>query len=594
MTLYGPAPKQQQVLSSLQEMGCIHLIPLASENQNPNDSDMLSTTNEAVQWLERVRSPRRQFKSSHQHDVDQAIRDALINKSQFRAVSDKRDKCQERIREVTPWGEFNFPALDDLQGNRLWFYVVSDNNFSDFLQSAATKNLHYQIIQKTNIESYIVIISLNEPDQELPALRSHIGEIPLSSLHTELETAEQKIDELLAERENLSRWHTLISASVSDLKNQVFLTEAGTGTRKEEGFFLLQGWLPVANEKEIKQFCKEQQLAAQFETPTRNDRPPTLLKKSKNTGGGADALGFFQTPGYRTWDPGNTVFFSFSLFFSMIISDACYSLLIGLILLCIKRRIPNNTQNKRLLNLGFTMAFFGLIWGCMVGSYFGVSPAADNPLATLSIINLNDYNVMMRLSITIGVVHLLIANLMSAVSLKGSYLALVPLGWAANLFGGLLGWLGMTHALPLFFYSSVAPALLVTGSSLILFFSDDRPVRSLKDVFFRLLSGLKSLYNISSAFGDVLSYMRLFALGLSGASLALTFNSLAESALHGSPVIGVLSSALILILGHLLNFSLCIMSGIVHGMRLNVIEFVNWGIPEEGYPFQSFCKHETS
>ncbi|MRI32380.1 hypothetical protein EOPP23_05205 [Endozoicomonas sp. OPT23] len=593
MTLYGPADKKQKVLSGLQEVGCLHLIPLAPDNSQTNDSNILSTANEAVQWLERVPSPRRQFKESSAEEINRAIEKTLQNKSQYRAVSDKRDKLQERIQEVTPWGDFSFPDLNELHDQRLWFYVVPDNSLDDFFQSAAANSLCYKVIHQSLVESYIVIISLEDPEQKLPAPRSHVGEISLSSLESELEISEQQLDELLAEREDLSRWLHLISTSVARLRDQVSLTKASTGTLNEEEFFLIQGWLPKVKESLIKQYCKEHCLAVQFEPPTPNDAPPTLLQKSASVGGGADALGFFQTPGYRTWDPGKTVFFSFSLFFAMIISDACYSLLIGIIVFFIKRRISSTAQNKRLLNLGFIMALFGLIWGCMVGSYFGVSPK-EGLLADLAIINLNDYNAMMRLSIIIGVFHLLIANLMSAVSLKDSSASLVPLGWSINLLAGLLGWLGMTEIIPKPFFSTIAPALLTVGSILVLFFSDNRPVHSIKDALLRLISGLKSLYNISSAFGDVLSYMRLFALGLSGASLALTFNSLAASALQSSPVMGVLSSALILLFGHLLNFALCVMSGVVHGMRLNVIEFVNWGIPEEGYPFQSFCKHEVS
>ena len=123
-------------------------------------------------------------------------------------------------------------------------------------------------------------------------------------------------------------------------------------------------------------------------------------------------------------------------------------------------------------------------------------------------------------------------------------------------------------------------------------YSSARPVDSIKSLLLRILEGLQGLYNVTGAFGDILSYMRLFALGLSGASLALTFNNLAHEALASNPVAGVVFAAVILILGHTLNFALCIMSGVVHGMRLNVIEFVNWGMSDEGYPFKAFRKQE--
>jgi len=101
-----------------------------------------------------------------------------------------------------------------------------------------------------------------------------------------------------------------------------------------------------------------------------------------------------------------------------------------------------------------------------------------------------------------------------------------------------------------------------------------------------------SLTSITKIFGDVLSYMRLFALGLASASLAITFNQLAMQVYHAMPGLGLLFSILILILGHTLNILLGIMSGVVHGLRLNFIEFYNWSVSDEGYPFKAFARKE--
>ncbi|MEO1298576.1 MAG: V-type ATPase 116kDa subunit family protein, partial [Cyanobacteria bacterium J06636_16] len=108
----------------------------------------------------------------------------------------------------------------------------------------------------------------------------------------------------------------------------------------------------------------------------------------------------------------------------------------------------------------------------------------------------------------------------------------------------------------------------------------------------RLVDGLGALTKISSLFGDVMSYLRLFALGLASASLALTFNQLAEQVHQAVPGLGLVLSLLILLLGHGINLVLAIVSGFVHGLRLNFIEFFNWGISGEGYPFHAFVKKE--
>jgi V/A-type H+-transporting ATPase subunit I len=108
----------------------------------------------------------------------------------------------------------------------------------------------------------------------------------------------------------------------------------------------------------------------------------------------------------------------------------------------------------------------------------------------------------------------------------------------------------------------------------------------------RLLQGLLGLTRFSNAFGDSLSYLRLFALGLASASLAGTFNDLSGQVKAAVPGIGLLFALLIVLLGHGLNFVLSLSSGVIHGMRLNCIEFFNWSISEEGYPFKAFDRKE--
>jgi len=102
-----------------------------------------------------------------------------------------------------------------------------------------------------------------------------------------------------------------------------------------------------------------------------------------------------------------------------------------------------------------------------------------------------------------------------------------------------------------------------------------------------------SLTGITRKFGDLLSYLRLFALGLASASLAATFNGLAMDIHAANTGLGLLFAVLVLVFGHTVTFLLGVMSGVVHGLRLNFIEFFGWGLTEEGYPFKAFAKREA-
>lgn len=597
LTLYGPSHEKEGILKELQSLGCLHLIPLT---EKPVDVQVQpAQVSEAKAWLERSPKQRRQVRNFREdrnaNKVDDIIRKILDNKSDVRKQSDIRDKLQERIREVRPWGEFLFPCLSDLNGQRLWFYVLPNGeleSLGDSLKDALEeKALPWKLIHQNQKDSYVIVIAPEDPNLTVP--RSHVGKIPLSRLEEMLDEAEDAIEDLLAERESLTRWNYLLDQVLAARMDSADLQQAASGTQDEDCFFLVQGWVPVSRQTSVEAFAKTHDVAVIFEEPSADDTPPTLLDKAPATGGGADALGFFQTPNYRTWDPGNVVFYSFSLFFAMIMSDAMYCLILGLIIFMFRGKFNKTETGRRLMNLAWFMSAAGVVWGVFVGSYFGVAPDSSGILGKLAFLNLNDYSAMMKLSIIIGVAHLIIANTMTAFVNRGSSYALAPLGWAMLIGGGLVLWLGMTGTLAKVFETTIGPGLMIIGALLVFMFTSTRSVRSLKDLILRVLDGLKAVYNITSAFGDVLSYMRLFALGLSGASLAMTFNSLAMDVLKSSPVTGVLFAGLILLLGHLLNFALCIMSGVVHGIRLNVIEFVNWGLSDEGYPFKAFSTKST-
>ena len=597
ITLYGPGQDKAGILQGLQALGCMHLIPLTEKTAEPAMRMQPAEASEALAWLERAPRTRRQVKDKkgalHGESIDAVVREVLDNKSAAREVADARDKLEERIREVRPWGDFSFPELSELDGQRLWFYVLPLGDM-DALKLALKENeLPWEIIHRDQKDAYVIVVSQDEPAEDLlPAVRSHVGMVPLSRLEEELEESEQLLEELYAEREALSRWNYLLGQAIAARHDAAELADAQSGTQDEDSFFLVQGWLPVSERNAVESFCLENSVAAIFEEPSDEDNPPTLLEKTSGTGGGADALGFFQTPNYRAWDPGNVVFYSFSLFFGMIMSDVMYSFLFGLIVFMFRGKLKQSQAGARLMNLAYFMSAVGIAWGVMIGSYFGASPGEGGLLANLAFVDLNNYDAMMKLSVFVGVAHLIVANLMTAFINRSSSYALAPLGWALVMGGGLGIWFGMSGTLSEAFADTIGPGMMAIGGLFIFLFTSTRKVRSAGDLFLRGLDGLKAVYNITAAFGDVLSYMRLFALGLSGASLAMTFNSLAMDVLHSSPVTGVLFAGIILLLGHVLNFALCIMSGVVHGMRLNVIEFVNWGLSDEGYPFKAFSKKE--
>ncbi|PSW18438.1 V-type ATP synthase subunit I [Photobacterium sanctipauli] len=592
LTLGGQASRRDEILMALQALGCMHLIPLSEDNAQANRPLAMqqpTDASEALAWLSRVERRRRPVKDKALVEIDDLVAQILENKQHIRQMQDKRDLLMERHQLLRPWGEFELPELGSLNGLRFWFYVLP------LKKSAALSKIElpWQEIHRDQKNAYIVVVSESEPDSSiLPVERSRVGSESLSNVEEQIEISEQHLEDLYAEREALTRWIYPLSQSLAASQDHAELLLASSGVQDEGEFFLVQGWMPADAEDSIIELAEVYGSAVVFEEPSATDEPPTLLENSELTGGGAEAMGFFQTPNYRAWDPGNLVFYSFSLFFAMIMNDAMYSAILGLIILFFRDKFNQSQEGQRLKNLGLFMSGVGIVWGILAGSYFGTTPSEGSFWGFFNIIDMNDYGAMMKLSVFIGVMHLIVANVMTAYINRTHKRALAPLGWAALMFGGMVYWFGMTGTIWAGLGKFFGVIFMLGGAGLVCVFSSDRPIDTRKGLILRILDGAKAIYNITSAFGDILSYMRLFALGLSGASLAMTFNSLAGQAVAAQPVSGVLFGGLILLLGHVLNFALCVMSGVVHGMRLNVIEFVNWGLSDEGYPFKAFRKKE--
>jgi V/A-type H+-transporting ATPase subunit I len=186
----------------------------------------------------------------------------------------------------------------------------------------------------------------------------------------------------------------------------------------------------------------------------------------------------------------------------------------------------------------------------------------------------------MSISIFIGATHVILATFMDAYRQRGSPAGLAPLGWSILVTGGLLlGSQMVIETLPAW----PGQAAMVVGLMLVLVFSGYGA-----SAVQRTVQGLLALTRLTKAFGDVLSYLRLFALGLASASLAVAFNDMAAGIREAVPGIGLFLGLLVFGLGHALNFILAVASGVIHGLRLNVIEFFDWGVTEEGNLFRAF------
>ena len=588
ITLCGMVTEKLQVLDRLQQLGCLHLTPLRSGEQGSDAaSDRPEAAYRALRYLSDAPDKRMQVTRDPEFEMERVVDEVEKNRLALIAAQHRQEELETHIRLQTPWGDFEPPKPDELAGYKLWYYLVPVYKLGQIAEE-----LVYEVVQRDNRHAYLVVVSEKEPAPgSVPVPRSAVGHRSLSSLRHLLERNAQRIEELSFERHSLTRWVFLMSQHLARAEDQAALRHAANSTLEHDSLFAVQGWVARQRLDEIQAFADTHSLALLAEEPEYGDQPPTLLSNPPAVSGGEDLARFFQTPGYRDWDPSKVLFFSFALFFAMIMADAGYAALLGTGLLVFWGRLGRSRAGKRLRNLIAITLGTALAYGVLVGSYFGFTPSEGSLLAGMHRLDINDFDMMILISVLIGVLHLMLANAFKAIHHWGHHSAVVAIGWNLALLGGVGLWLAATGQLAAA-WQTPAWGSLALGGMLVVFWGSDRPIRGAKDALLRLLGGLYALTNATKAFGDVLSYMRLFALGLASASLALTFNQLSSDVMQAMPGLGVLFGVLILIFGHVLNLALAVMSGVVHGLRLNFIEFYNWGLSDEGYPFRAFEKKE--
>jgi V/A-type H+-transporting ATPase subunit I len=581
VTLCGLSEDKDALLDALQDAGCMHLLPLRESGPlEPANPTLLRRTYSAYRHLNEAPYQLRPWLKSHTIDLDALIGAALKNKDRLREARDGRDFLVERIAALEPFGEFVLPAAEVLRGMRLWFYVLPAKQ----RRVLEKLDLPWQILGRDQTHLYVVLISRDElPASILPAPRVHTGSLPLPVLREQLAQAQIEIEEAEVERAELSRSRIVLGLKLAQAQDADERRAAALLTRDVDRIFALQGWVPAAEAGRIRALAEARGLAIVFEDPDPDDSPPTLLEVRGPFAGSSALTNFYETPGYRNWDPSLIVFFSFAIFFAMILADAAYAVILGAVVALGWRRMGRSAAGRGARIMLAFMMVVAFIYGILAGSWFGVAPPKGSLLDRIAFIDVKNFGTMMRVSVIVGVLQIALANAEVAWRNRGTSLAVAKVGWIVTLFSGLGIWLA-TARTPWYVALAVGLATVMLGTAA------GRPVKRPTDWFLRAFDGTLAVTQATKLFGDVLSYMRLFALGLASASLATTFNQLAAKIVKGMPGTGILLALLVLLFGHGINVALGILSGVVHGLRLNYIEFFGWALSEEGYPYRAFAR----
>ncbi len=306
-------------------------------------------------------------------------------------------------------------------------------------------------------------------------------------------------------------------------------------------------------------------------------------------------------PGY--WERDISLWFLgfFTVFFAMIIGDAGYGFLIlaGTIFGVVKSK----KTTGRVANVFVLMTVLSvttILWGTVTGTWFGLKGIADAVpfryliIPKLSIFASSSTQIVQFICFLLAVVQLSLAHIWNFImELRGRYpiRAIAQLGWLAIVLGAYNVALNLVISQTQYPIMQVSWYAAGVGLVLVLVFGDQAG-----NFFKGLRSGLNvakvftTLLNSISAFADIVSYIRLFAVGLATVAIAQSFNSMATG-MASSGVGGIIGAVLVLLLGHTLNLLMGALAVIVHGVRLNVLEFSNHlGLEWKGTAYRPFAR----
>ena len=507
-----------------------------------------------------------------------------------KAASDKEVKAR------SPWGKFDKSRLEQLEtlGYAVRYYITPKKKFNE--EWAELYPL--QVVADDNNTVWFVTVAEKGADYTFPL-------DPVQAPEGSWEDAQKVSDRLAAEialvkgqllryKENVAQMTKDYEQSLVDL--DMYLAKAGTESAADDMLTLVEGFAPAENEENLCKALDATGVLYIKEDAKEEDNPPIRLKNNKFVKMFESITGMYGMPNYGEYDPTPVVSVFFLLFFAMCMGDAGYGLALILIGLAIKKEWVKIGMFEGLGGLITTLGVATTVVGFFLGTAFGVSlpdvewipEAARNCMLTGEIMG---YPTQMVLAIAIGVFHLCLAMVIKAVGYTqrlGFKENISTWGWLILILGGIM--VGALALMGVMNSSITKIAIIVIGIvSALGIFVFNTPGRN---PLVNIGAGLWDTYNmVTGIMGDVLSYIRLYALGLAGGMLGAAFNDLGMMVRGDGGVAGWIFFVLILLLGHVINLLMSCLGAFVHPLRLNFVEyFKNAGYEGKGKKYNPLKK----
>ena len=600
ITILSAGKDRMNTISSLRRFGLVHVENVVQKTASAAALESEDASlNKVLSFLDGYRDKKNPpVQEALDDDKSRALSSSLLSlMNEETTLGEKNRALSAEIERVKPLGDFDPSELGKLaeEGIGISLYYVGKKE-KEKLQ--ADESVNFISIRTESKSECIALVNSSLPIG-IAAQKIVLPPSRLSDLENEYFVNKKRLEEIDGIYRESVKYTDALNVLVKKNEEEIFFRRVGATVKEEEDVAYISGYIPSDDTDKFRQYCQENGLGYIIDDPSDEDNPPTLMKHRgfiKYVQPLYDALGLVQ--GYREMDISLYFLVFMALFFAMILGDAGYGLLLvlGGVVLNVKSRKCSDMNALLYIFSGATV-----VWGALTGTWFGseiileklpflkffVIPELTNFPEMFNMDSTVVQNNMMSFCFSLGAIHLGLARALCIFDkIKKKDISLLSdFGWLMNtiLLYLLSLYLVVDADIPL---GKVAAGVGV-GFVLVCLFASCEPGKPLgQGIKESLGSFFTNFLDTISCFSNVMSYIRLFAVGLASLAIAQSFNGMAEGMMSGFTIpLGIL----VLILGHAVNLVMGFLSIIVHGVRLNIMEFSGQvGVEWSGYKYEPF------
>ena len=500
---------------------------------------------------------------------------------------------QKEADKMAVWGDFSAERIEDLKkaGYTLRYFTCSKKSFQEELGIVVAEQ-----------GGTVYFVQVNN-DGEAPE-GCQEQQLNAKSSADLMKDVEGLTGLLVAQNARIELWAKenipVLEAKLVELKQQIDWQRVTLNTDSEADGSLkvLEGFCPADQAPALNELLAKQEVYYQEEDPATEDNTPIKLRNNKFTKLFESLTGMYGWPNYNEFDPTPILAPFFLLFFAMCMGDCGYGIMLIIIGLLIAKKKLNIAMFEGLGPIITVLGVGTMVVGFFLGTFMGMDLYAAEwvPDALKSVMIKGNvevagmsYDIQMVLALCIGVFHICLAMVIKAVCSTqqlGFKENIANWSWTLLIVGGLVvAILGMTILPQEVFKWTIIAVGVISALGIYIFNTPGR------NPLINIGSGLWDTYNMATGIlGDVLSYIRLYALGLAGGKLGEAFNTLGDMVL-GDSIVSWVPFVLIFAIGHVLNLAMSALGAFVHPLRLTFVEyFKNAGYEGKGVLYQPFKK----